>query len=811
MPRPPRKTAWLPLARILAFGLALVAAPAFARPFGVDDLLKVEDVRGAWLAPGGRWLVIERTAPYDSGRAYDDDVFEPLALSRLDVVDLLASAPARAPLASEGLNAGPFSPDGRSMAVFRLRGHQWDLGVTDLERRTVRWFGLAVEPGLWGRSVQWRSDGELIAIAQPNGAASARFDSVWAAMTRPTTLWAAAKSGVAATDTVVGSGRFRGLTPQSPPARLVRVDVASGRAETLASGAFLDLELSGDRRYLAALGEADSLQPKASDVVRVGTSPRRRALTLVNLRDGAVTQPCAGRDFATHLLSWAPHQDQLLAYVRKAGDDWAAGALVRIDAQAGACSAVDVPGLHPAIQYGSEGFPIVRAEWLGSEPLVLAEPNGLQATPRRDWRRLSPQGPVDLTAAMADPPTSLAAIDDQGFVGVGPGGAARIDRLGRVLTSAPGFSRTVGEPGPGEGDRLSVQPPRGPGAWVTDGARLARIDERGFKQEPLSSDALPLARDVRTLVAKTTDAHGVSSLMVSADGRETILLQINPAYADIDFAEVQAVPYQGADGRALVAWLYRPAHLAAGRRPPLVVLPYPGSVYGAPPRAYAPGYSLLQSNPQVLAGAGYAVLVPSLPRDPASNAPATGLADQILKAVDAAQKTGLVDTSRMALWGHSFGGYGVLAAATQTGRFLSVIATAGPTDLISLGGIFTPQARSAPEDGLSINPSIGWLEAGQGHLGGPPSADIQRFARNSPALNVDRIQCPVLLIHGDQDFVPLSQSEELFSALYRQDKDAVLVTLWGEGHTATSPANIRRMYEWILWWLGQTVGPGVES
>ena len=45
------------------------------------------------------------------------------------------------------------------------------------------------------------------------------------------------------------------------------------------------------------------------------------------------------------------------------------------------------------------------------------------------------------------------------------------------------------------------------------------------------------------------------------------------------------------------------------------------------------------------------------------------------------------------------------------------------------------------------------------------------------------------------------------TALYRQRKDAALLTYWGEGHTFASPANIRDLYASILDWLALTLDP----
>ncbi|WP_421933604.1 alpha/beta hydrolase family protein [Phenylobacterium sp.] len=90
-------------------------------------------------------------------------------------------------------------------------------------------------------------------------------------------------------------------------------------------------------------------------------------------------------------------------------------------------------------------------------------------------------------------------------------------------------------------------------------------------------------------------------------------------------------------------------------------------------------------------------------------------------------------------------------------------------------------------------------------MGAPPWADPQRYLRNSNLFAADRITAPVLLIHGETDEENIAQSQELFSALYRQGKDAQMVTYRGEGHVSASPANIADFYGRIFDWLALTM------
>ena len=87
------------------------------------------------------------------------------------------------------------------------------------------------------------------------------------------------------------------------------------------------------------------------------------------------------------------------------------------------------------------------------------------------------------------------------------------------------------------------------------------------------------------------------------------------------------------------------------------------------------------------------------------------------------------------------------------------------------------------------------------HLPGPPWETIDRYVRNSPIFSAPKIDAPVLLFHGDQDYVPLTQAEEMFSALRALGKSVELVRYWGEGHVFQSPANIADLWERIAIWL----------
>ena len=296
--------------------------------------------------------------------------------------------------------------------------------------------------------------------------------------------------------------------------------------------------------------------------------------------------------------------------------------------------------------------------------------------------------------------------------------------------------------------------------------------------------------------------YGASQLWLIDATREPVPLDtINGHLERQDAPAAIALPSQWP---GVVDWLFLPARSAPGERFPLVVVPYPGALYpqnGIPP--LHPDWAANPTNPLLLLGLGYAVLVPSIRHDRGSGEPALGLVEQIEAATDRAIATAKIDSDRLAVFGHSFGGYTALLTASRSPRFRAIIAVAAAADLFLQHGSLLPYDRLNLEQGYPLGPGFGWTELGQAHLRSTPWRDPDRFIRNSPFFALDQISSPVLLIHGDLDPVSVHGAERMFSGLYREGKDISLIRFWGEGHLIRSPANIQAMWNFIEKWLAQ--------
>ena len=276
----------------------------------------------------------------------------------------------------------------------------------------------------------------------------------------------------------------------------------------------------------------------------------------------------------------------------------------------------------------------------------------------------------------------------------------------------------------------------------------------------------------------------------------------------IKVGKAESISYESLDGTPLTAWLLLPPDYSAATRVPMITIVYPGVMYD---RNEPSDFSLYQSgfweHPQLFAALGYAVLLPSMP--PANNQAEKlkNLPSGVVPALDAVIERGIADPKRIAVAGQSDGGFATLGLITETSRFSSAIESAGFADLLSLYGTFYGQYRygdaGSPEKGQVLR--MLQMENGSDGLGGPPWANADLYRAGSAVLSSDKVKTPVMLIHGDLDFIPIQQAEEFFTALLRQDKRAQFVRYKGEWHTISNRANVLDLWTRVAAWLSTTM------
>ncbi len=265
-----------------------------------------------------------------------------------------------------------------------------------------------------------------------------------------------------------------------------------------------------------------------------------------------------------------------------------------------------------------------------------------------------------------------------------------------------------------------------------------------------------------------------------------------PLLANANLIQPEFVQFPSTGGSIIPGFLYRPKNASVDKPCPAVVYPH-----GGPTDEHANYWELL---PQWLVAKGYAILAPNY-RGSTGN----GLAHQralhnhwgivdtedMLAAADYLVGLDWVDGERLGIYGASYGSYlAVLALARDPQhRFKCGVAKYGDCDILTS---WAQGDRPGRED----------LERQMGH----PTTNRSGYQAGSPVYDVDNIQAPLLILHGDQDKrVHPKQSEQLVEALKQAGKTFEYVLYEGDGHGLLQQGNVLHFYatleRFLDWYL----------
>jgi len=237
--------------------------------------------------------------------------------------------------------------------------------------------------------------------------------------------------------------------------------------------------------------------------------------------------------------------------------------------------------------------------------------------------------------------------------------------------------------------------------------------------------------------------------------------------------EVRRIEYAAADGLIIPSYLTLPPGRTASKLP-LVVL-----VHGGPAASDTADFDWWS---QALANQGYAVLRANYRGSSVTlrhseagfgefgRKMQTDLADGVRYLA----QEGIVDPARVCIAGASYGGYAALAGVTLgSGVYRCAVSVAGVADLKEqLKWINKRHDADSSREQRAWDRFIG--------VTGPRDPKLKEI---SPIENVRAVNVPILLIHGKDDtVVPYDQSDDMYSALRRNNKVVELVKLKHEDH-----------------------------
>ncbi|MCK4934058.1 MAG: S9 family peptidase [Simkaniaceae bacterium] len=287
--------------------------------------------------------------------------------------------------------------------------------------------------------------------------------------------------------------------------------------------------------------------------------------------------------------------------------------------------------------------------------------------------------------------------------------------------------------------------------------------------------------------------------------RDTATLkQISPSETSQseDYAKMYEMIATARDGEKLVCYYTIPKECDKGGYVdapiPLVVVPHGGPFKVRDKFEFNPyhqwlascGYAVLSVNFRLSSGLGKAFVN-------AGNGQWGGKAHlDVIDATEACIAIGLTEKGKLAIFGASYGGYESLAALTFTpDYFTCCVAICGPSNLkIVLGSV--PEFWEFTSKPLSDNNMFFTKQAFITSMGGNPGDEkgAQYLEKCSPLNYLDRIQAPLLLVHGKNDHVVAEkESKQIYDSMKKHNKDVTYILFPNEGHRFGNFAN-KMMY-----------------
>jgi dipeptidyl aminopeptidase/acylaminoacyl peptidase len=287
--------------------------------------------------------------------------------------------------------------------------------------------------------------------------------------------------------------------------------------------------------------------------------------------------------------------------------------------------------------------------------------------------------------------------------------------------------------------------------------------------------------------------HPAEAYTAAIDGSgERQLSALNEKWLkDIDLSPAKRIQFKSKDGTQVEGWVMLP--IASKSTYPLIL-----AIHGGPHGAYG---SVFDYEFQWLATNGYAVVYTN-PRG------STGYGEKflwgtwggwgkndyedVMAGVDYALDHYPIDRQHLAVTGYSYGGFLTNWIITQTTRFSAAVSGAGISNWISdYGTADIPRTKESEFYGAPWQPEA-----------------AERMRALSPITHAANVKTPTMFLDGESDLrVPISEAEQMYTALKKQRIPAKMVRYPGNYHGGWPPWDMVHRYDQEARWFKQWVTP----
>ena len=296
------------------------------------------------------------------------------------------------------------------------------------------------------------------------------------------------------------------------------------------------------------------------------------------------------------------------------------------------------------------------------------------------------------------------------------------------------------------------------------------------------------------MVASTATTPPEIYVVKSPSSKPNVLTDFNHTLRKLQYGPVKEIKWSSPDGEACEGLLTYPVGYTAGRKYPIVMFNH-----GGPEASALAQYNGFEAEfiRQPLATHGYFVFEPNyrgsdnlgnhhehaIYRDPV-----VGPASDAMSGLAYVESLGCIDTMRVSVAGHSYGGCMTGWLIGHDHRWRSAVVADGALDW---------------KDTYNLT-AVGNMAFSRDSLGGTPwdpqSADLYRTG--SPDTYAGDVTTPTLLISGtSDDVVPITESFTLYHALREHHIPVRFVGVPGAKHTPDDPVQYEHFVALIIDWL----------
>lgn len=319
-----------------------------------------------------------------------------------------------------------------------------------------------------------------------------------------------------------------------------------------------------------------------------------------------------------------------------------------------------------------------------------------------------------------------------------------------------------------------------------DGGTVRKLTKGGAQYTELTLDG---CCEKAVTLALSPDSPGDLCMTDLTSGSERILTQDNKGYFEKHPPAILNKSWLSRGGKEIQSRFLFPPDFSRHKKYPMLL-----NIHGGPHGAFYDAFNPVE---QVIATAGYVVLSVN-PRGSSTYGAEFLKAvlrdwggedcQDILASVDDACSLPYIDDKRLGIYGYSYGGFMSAWIIGHDDRFGAAVVGAPCIDLLSMYG--------TSDIGVSF---------GERQWGGGRKESPEVYMEHSPISYVDKVNTPVLLLHGESDHrCPIEQSEQYFVSLKRLGKAVELVRFPGCSHGFVRGGHPRMREEFLsrtLSWL----------